>query len=563
MTARCFPAALSGLVVLSAWASAQPAATDALSPEAAAMKAHISFLADDLLQGREAGTPGYDIAARYVAAQFALAGLEPGGDDGSYFQPVRLRKYSRNNAGASFIVRHDNGAAEPLQLSRQFYVNPDPARERAELTAPVVFAGFGVVAPHLGQDDYADLDVEGNIVAVLAGAPKSFPAGDSAHFGARAHKQRAAADRGAIGLITIFTPTQEARYPFRRAARGSGSRRMTWLGSDGKAKVPAPEIKVAAYLSKAAGAALFTGSPLDYDAVIAAGERTDTAVPTGPLAVRVSLAQRSTFEDVDSMNVIGILPGADPVRANETVVLTAHLDHIGVSGDLTAKDRINNGALDNSAGVAATIEAAKAAIAGPDLPRTTAFVALTAEEKGLIGAEYFVTNTPQSVGEIVANVNLDMPLLLYDFTDVTAFGAERSTLGPLVQAAATRVGVTLSPDPMPQENLLVRSDHYEFVQGGIPSVFLVTGFANGGEEAFGAFLSERYHRPSDDLTAPIDYEAGAKFARMNYEILWEVSNAAERPKWRAGDVYGVRYGGPMEQSASAVKGAESGEAPAQ
>jgi len=240
-------------------------------------------------------------------------------------------------------------------------------------------------------------------------------------------------------------------------------------------------------------------------------------------------------------NVIGILPGSDPVLKDEYVVLSAHLDHIGVD-PRPGRDKIYNGAMDNAAGVATMLEAARAFTSSGKPPRRSIlFVALAAEEEGLLGSAFLARNPVIGSGRVVADVNLDMPILLYDFQDVVAFGAEHSTLGPIVAAAGAKMGVTLSPDPMPEENLFVRSDHYSFVKAGVPSVFLVTGFKNGGEKAFRAFLRTHYHQVSDDVSLPFDWEAGAKFAKLNYLIAREIADGDTAPQWYDRDPFGERF----------------------
>lgn len=536
-------AAIAGAAVLAACIATPPPEGDTIA--AADMKAHMSYLAADRLEGREAGSPGYAIAARYVAAQMRYAGLQPAGDGGTFFQTVPLRSYRRVDEGATLAVTGPDGAAEPLIFGEDYYAYPNGDFAESDISAEVVFVGFGVVAPDFGRNDYDGLDVEGKIVAYLSGAPKSLPSEERAHFGSGALKGKEAAARGAIGALTLYTPTAENRYPFRRAARASGGLSMTWRRPEGAATdAPAP-LQARAAVSLDGAEALFAHAPMPLEAVMTAAESeaAEDAPERGPLNVAVRLAQRSTHEDIDSDNVVGMLRGSDPDLADELVVLSAHLDHIGISSGFE-EDRINNGAMDNAAGVSALLEVAAAA-AEADLKRSIVFITVTAEEKGLVGADYFA-RYPSVEGEMVANVNLDMPVLLYDFKDVIAFGAERSTLGPLVAQAAEDAGVRLSPDPMPEQGLFTRSDHYRFVQQGVPAVFLVTGFDNGGEEAFTTFLATRYHRPNDDLNAPIDFDAGAKFARVNFEIMQAVANAPERPLWRRGDFFARLYDGPME-----------------
>jgi Zn-dependent M28 family amino/carboxypeptidase len=226
----------------------------------------------------------------------------------------------------------------------------------------------------------------------------------------------------------------------------------------------------------------------------------------------------------------------------------AHLDHIGIReprpNDAANADRINNGAMDNATGIATLIEVARAFSRSGNRPRRPILIAaVTAEEKGLLGAGYLARHPVVGNGRVISVVNLDMPILTYDFRDVTAFGAEHSTMGPITARAASRMGVRLSPDPLPEEGLFTRSDHYNFVKEGIPSVFLMTGFANGGEREFRGFLATRYHSPGDDLSQPINWQAGAKFAQLNYLIAREIADGAEVPRWYRGSFFGDAFGG--------------------
>jgi Zn-dependent M28 family amino/carboxypeptidase len=240
-------------------------------------------------------------------------------------------------------------------------------------------------------------------------------------------------------------------------------------------------------------------------------------------------------------NVIGVLPGSDPVLKNEYVVLSAHLDHVGTD-PLRAGDKIYNGAMDNASGVATMLETARVFAGSKHRPkRSILFVALAGEESGLLGSNYLARNPVVGTGKVVANVNLDMPILLYDFQDVIAFGGEHSTMGEVTARAGASMGVSVSPDPMPEEDFFERSDHYSFVKVGVPSIFLMTGFKNGGEKAFRTFLAKNYHQPSDQIDLPFNWEAGAKFARLNYLIAREVADAAEAPRWYEGNRYGDRF----------------------
>ena len=257
--------------------------------------------------------------------------------------------------------------------------------------------------------------------------------------------------------------------------------------------------------------------------------------------IRLPTGQGKIEKTFRAPNVIGVIPGSDPKLKDEYVVITAHLDHVGMSRGSGA-DKIHNGAMDNASGVATMLEAARAFVTDGKPPRRSImFVAVAAEEQGLLGSRFLARNPLVGSGRMVANVNLDMPILLYDFQDVIAFGAEHSTMGPIVSAAAAKMNIALSPDPVPSQNLFVRSDHYSFVQAGIPAVFLVPGFKNGGDEAFREFERKHYHQVSDDLSLPFDWNAAAKFAKINYMIAREIADRDEAPLWYEGNSYGERY----------------------
>jgi hypothetical protein len=508
------------------------------------VRAHIGFLADDLLQGREPGTPGYDIAAAYVASQFQQLGLTPAGDGNSYFQKVPLVAYRLTDRGA-FSLRGANGQSKTLAFGTDFLPGKIPVTGTRSISAPLVFVGFGVVSPERGLNDYDGLDVTGKIVVALSGAPADIPTEERAYYTSGRVKRREAANHGAVGLIWLNTPEQEKRDRFSDGTRTWDSWSMTWAQKDGQPFDSAPSVPVLAVFSVAVGDGLFAGAPMSYRDVASRAESKQVQpLPHFPLAWSVDGKLTSESKTIESRNIAAKLPGSDPALKDEVVVLSGHLDHIGITPPVNG-DSINNGALDNAAGVATTLEVARMASDAPKRPRRSLlFLIVTAEEKGLIGSEYFARNPTVPIEKIVADVDLDMPLLKYDFTDIVAFGADRSTLGDAVQRAARRVNVKLSPDPMPEEGLFVRSDHYRFVEAGVPAVFVMTGFANGGEKQFREFLETCYHRPCDDTSQNIDYQAGAKYARINYEITRELADGDRRPTWKPGDFFGSRFGPP-------------------
>lgn len=525
-------------------AGAKPAATKAaapaFTPSAAAIKAHMGFLANDLLEGRESGTRGYDIAANYVASQYAVMGVKPAGDNGTYLQQVPLTAYrSANEGGVSYTGA--DGKSGALAFGEDYLPSAQARQAETSVTAPLVFVGYGVVAPERGRDDYAGLDVKGKIVVLLSGAPSGLQTEIRAHYSNTNVKRAEAAKRGAVGVLTMPTTSSEKRRPFARGVGNYQEWKMTWNDAKGVAYVRGAEAPSLAGLSLKGAAKLFSGAPTSLDDVLAAAETPDGVVKGFDLPTNVTVQLKTEIEKRQSSNVVGLIEGSDPTLKAQTIILSAHLDHLGIHGK--DADKINNGALDNASGIATMLEVARGFKEAKTKPkRSVVLLAVTAEEKGLIGSEYFANNPTVPKAGIAADVNLDMPVLLYDFQDVIAFGADRSTIGPAVARAAGRVGITLSADPMPEEGLFTRSDHYRFVEQGVPSVFLMTGFKNGGEKGFKDFLATHYHKPNDDLNQPINYEAGARFALVNYQIARELADAPARPAWNKGDFFGNLFG---------------------
>jgi Zn-dependent M28 family amino/carboxypeptidase len=538
----CLPL-LSLIAAQPALAQAAPvgsAAEAALAPKQAAIKAHVAFLASDALRGREAGTPDYDVAAEYVAAQMLAAGLTPGGKDGSWFQPVPL--VAAKPAGEPTMALRVAGQAVPMAFGTDWTIRVTPTAERITLSAPVVFAGYGVVDKASGRDDYRGLDVRGKIVAILYSGPKGLNSEIAAHLSNRLDRARVAKAHGAVGVVVIETSQIHQVFPFEAMAAGWDTRGVTWADAAGKPRdAGVPTLGV---LSFAGAEKLFAGSKIRWSDVRAADDA-GRKLPTGALAATLSTEQRFTIEHVPSANVVGMLRGSDPTLAREVVVLSAHLDHIGVTKPVDG-DAINNGALDNAIGIASMLEVAKAFGAEATRPkRSLLFVAVTAEEKGLIGSDYFAAHPTVAKENVVANVNLDMPILTYRFVDLVAFGADRSSIGPAVAAAARARGLALVPDPAPEEADFVRTDHYSFVRQGVPSVSLNPGPGGPGAAATKAFLDNNYHQPSDEIGLPIDWQAAETFVEVNRDIAQTLADAPDRPRWNKGDYFGTLYRGPM------------------
>ncbi len=507
---------------------------------AARIRADIAWLADDAREGRETGTQGYRDAADYVAARMAGLGLEPGAK-GRWMQEVPFVEGSPVLDAASLSVTSPDGALRKLESLKDFIIYPSLAADAFSIMqAPAVFIGFGVHAPEFGYDDFADVDVNGKVVVYFSGVPDVFDSESRAHFNSNSTKTKEASARGAIGAIILTTAESEKRTPWERQVRNPSYSIMSWRWPDGRVDTSGPNIKATVVLHPEKASQLFEGASFSYEAARAAADGEGDPVGGFDLAARVSITGAMKRRNLSSPNVVGLIPGADPILKNQYVILTAHLDHIGVNDRLVdeGEDGINNGAMDNATGVATMLEAGRRFMEDGAPKRSVVIVAVTAEEKGLLGADYFAHFPTIGRGEMIANVNLDMPVMLHEFTDVIAFGAERSSIGRVMKAALEEVGIALAPDPVPQLGVFTRSDHYRFVEQGVPSIFLWTGFANGGEEKFWDFYKHHYHKPSDDISQPILYDDLARFAEVNYIIARAIADAPEKPAWNEGDFFG-------------------------
>ena len=533
-------------------AAVQPAAS------AKAIEAHMQFLASDELAGRETGSKEHEIASLYIATQLQALGLLPAGENGSYFQRVPLRKARLAQDSARFTL-HVDGKDTELSYPKAFFTGPSMQYPQTDVTAPLVFAGYGLVSKEFALDDYAGLDVKGKIVVLLAGRPDSLPSEEAAHLNSL--KTKLAAERGAVGIITIHTPKQEKTRPYATSLLYLNAPSMEWLQADGTPADSYPDLKAGAYVHPDAAAALFTKAEHSLADIFTQLDNKQN--PAGfELGVTASLSRRSTHEQISSPNVIAMLPGSDPVLKDEYVVITAHSDHIGLANDLRTDDKINNGAMDNAAGVSILLETARLFAALPQAPkRSILFVVVTGEEKGLLGADYFANNPTKPIDKLVANVNLDMPVLLYPFADMVAFGANHSSLGKVVERAAAKEGIALSPDPMPEQAIFTRSDHYTLVKKGVPAVFLMTGFksqdpSQDGGKIWGSFFAKHYHKPSDDIPSlikdygAIRYDAGAVFANINYNIALDIANTGQRPYWLKQSFFSGVFGKPYNRESA-------------
>lgn len=513
-----------------------------IRPEA--IRADMRFLADDLLEGRGTGTRGHEIAAKFMASEFEAMGLEPAGENGTYFQSVPLRSI-RPDAGRTTMSIVRGEKQQELLFGQDFLTAGDPGRTETSVEAPVVYAGFAVTAPESSYDDYAGVDAKGKIVAYLYGAPSRFESTTRAHYSATAVKAANAAAHGATGMILLDSPDLELLYSFKDRVSDLAFPFLRWLDAQGRPNDFFPELRGIANLSVEGTAKLLEQageSPEEIQAAAQQGKPQSFALP-GTVKLKIV----SKHEALKSPNVVARLRGSDAKLREEYVVYSAHLDHLGI-GEPVNGDKIYNGALDNASGSAALLEIARAYSRMKTRPRRSIlFVSVTGEEEGLLGSDYFAHHPTMAKEGLVANINIDGAALLWPIEDVVARGSEHSTLSAAVREAGAHTGLEVSPDPHPESVLFIRSDQYSFVRQGVPSVFLSPGQKSSDpkmkpEEIRRAFLATRYHKPQDDMSQAFFFESGAKFARYALLLGYLIAEKTEKPAWNPHDFFGEHYG---------------------
>jgi hypothetical protein len=516
-------------------------AMNTIRPEA--VRADMRFLSDDALEGRGTGSRGYDIAAKFMASQFESLGLQPAGDDGSYFQSVPLRS-AKPNETKSTLVLSRSGKDETLTFRKDYISRGNPVLPETSVEAPVVFVGDGVTAPEQNYDDYQGIDAKGKIVAFMFGAP-NFESSLKAHYSSGEVKAHNAVAHGAVGVIILDDPVLERLYSFKEQVRDLSFPELRWLDKQQQPNDYFPELKGNAFLSLEATKKFFEGSPHSAEEVFAAmkaGKPLSFVMP-----ITATIRNLTGLQDVGSRNIVAKLEGSDPTLKNEYVVYSSHLDHLGV-GEPVKGDSIYNGALDNASGSAILLEVARAFSGMKTRPgRSILFLSVTGEEAGLLGSDYFAHYPTVNKSSVVANVNMDEDLMLWPLRDIVAFGAEHSSLDAVVRKAAARMHLNESPDPNPEEVIFIRSDQYSFVKQGVPAIFPVPGFKSDDPkikptEIFKNWEQTRYHQPQDDMDQPgLDFDAAAKYARFVFLCGLLITEDSQRPTWNKGDFFGEHY----------------------
>jgi len=527
--------------------AASQAAIKTIHPEA--IRAHMRFLSDSMLQGRAPGTPGYDIAARYVATEVEGMGLKPAGANGTWYQPVPLRTAQTEPQYSSLAIV-SNGRQDQLVEGKDFVMHNDVLRKESSVEAPVVFVGFGVTAPEEKYDDFTGIDVRGKIIAVIDGAPPRFPSTVRAYYSDGVVKAKIAVAHGAVGVLDIFLPEEWKRYPWDWIIPQVHSGGMRWLDPSGVPHDSFPDLRAGALLNQHAVEKLFVGSPESLDRAFADANASKPQAFALPITVRMQT--RSTQAEINSSNIVAKLEGSDPALKDQYVVYTAHVDHLGLCPPIKG-DKVCHGALDNASGTASLLEVARAFASMPKPSRRSVlFVFVTGEEKGLLGSDYFAHFPTVPLKSIVANVNIDgAPGLYYDMKDVVALGIEHSDIEKDVKAATRQLGYSISPDPMPEEVGFIRSDQYSFVLQGVPAVDVMDGVIASdpkinGLEVEKKWLVANYHTPLDNMDQPLDYQSGAKASGVNFLIGYEIAQQDRAPGWNPGDFFGQKFGARHE-----------------
>ena len=494
----------------------------------AAMDAHLKYLADDLLEGRAPATRGGALAADYIAAQFEALGLEPAGPDGSYFQPVAL-------VG---MVPHPSlswgkaGAARSLTYRDDFVAWAERPESHIVADGELVFVGYGIQAAEWRWDDYKDQDVRGKVLLMLVNDPgiqdtTIFNGRALTYYGRWTYKLEEAARRGALGAILVHT-TESATYGW-DVVRGS------WSVEQFKLDRPAtPSIAFAAWVTHDAAQAALTQAGLNLDSLTrAAGRRDFRPVTTG---LHVSVDVKSELRHVHSANVVARLPGSDPTLARQAVLFTAHWDHKGI-GPAVNGDSIYNGAEDNASGVATVLAIAQAAVQLQPRPRRSLlFVSTTAEESGLLGSEAYVRDPLMPLAQTAAVINLDVTNVRGATRDIDALGVDRSTIGPMFEAAARTESLAVVHEPDVRGSFY-RSDHFPFAKAGVPAVSIEPGLnfigkpAGWGREQADLYNRTRYHQPSDEYKSTFTYQGMALEAHVALRLAVAIANAPTMPEW--------------------------------
>jgi Zn-dependent M28 family amino/carboxypeptidase len=523
------------LLLVAASAQKKPSPADAINAEN--IRQQVRFLSHDLLEGRGTGQRGGDVAAEYIGTQFALYGLKPAGDNGSFMQKVPMVGMTTLPA-TTFSLVSPQGQLQLKPLDE--YVAYDQTQQpQSDVDTPIVFVGYGISAPEFNWDDYKGVDVKGKVLLMLVNEPPSddpkfFNGKALTYYGRWTYKYEEAARRGAVGALLIHR-TDMASYPW-EVVRNSNSGEKAYLKLDGT-----PKLKVAAWIHLDIAQKLAAMSSLDLGKLMTSAQAREFRPLE--LTARLKVHMVSQVRPFESNNVIAMLPGSDAKLKGEAVIYTAHYDHFGIRPDLPG-DNIFNGANDNATGCGILLELARVygqLARGPK--RSVLFAAVTAEEQGLLGSEYLGKHPPIPAGRISLDLNYDDVKPLGTPEEVEVSGAERTTFYPTVAKMAQEYGLAIRPDARPEAGHYYRSDHFSLARVGIPSFSINQGMKfKGHEEAWGLeqdreYTAKHYHQPSDEYHPEMDFTGDAVVARFGFDLGWEAAGQGPLVGWQKGDEF--------------------------
>ncbi|GAC1618470.1 MAG: M20/M25/M40 family metallo-hydrolase [Candidatus Acidiferrum sp.] len=496
---------------------------------------YVKFLADDSLEGRETGSEGLRKAEAYAVEQFRMAGLKPAGTAG-FYQAIQFNQFQVDETKSSLAVV-TSGESKPLSFADDAFISTRVTHASGAISAPMVFAGYGLQVPEKNLDEFAGLDLKGKIAVYLAGSPSDIPTALASHYQTISERWNALRKAGAIGIVTIFNPAS-MDVPWSRISLNRNHASMDLADAEFQ---ETSGLQIGIAFNPASAEQLFAGSGHTFAEIAALGK---DRKPLPHFALATSLKANAVIVNtpVESANVIAKLTGSDPALKNEFVVLSAHIDHIGIGAPVNG-DRIYNGAMDDGSGSALLLDMAADLKKHPEkLKRSVLFVLVTAEEKGLLGSKYFAAHPTVEANSIVADINVDMFLPIVPLKVLRIQGLTDSDLGDRAAAIAKSINVKPVPDPEPLRNLFIRSDQYNFIRHGVPSVIMDVFYEPESPEQklFKDWLTNRYHAPSDDVNQPVDLRAAALYEEITRRLLVDTANAKTRPSWHE-DSFFKRY----------------------
>lgn len=490
--------------------------------------AQVKVLADDKMEGRETGSAGLQRAEAYVVDQLKSLGLRPAGSNG-FYQPVKFvsRQIDESKSSAALV---NEGEVHPLVLGEEANFNTRAENDPEGVKSPLVFLGYGLKIPEKNYDDFQGMDLTGKIGVIIYGSPADVPSALASHYQTVAERWKSMRAAGLIGVISISNPAA-TDIPWARSTLARTRPSMNLAGSEFQDSAGE---KLSMSFNPAHAEELFAGSGHSFAELVALA-RDRKPLPRFPLKVSVQAKAEVATKEVDSANVIAVYPGSDPKLKGQYVVLSAHVDHLGYGAPIDG-DNLYNGAMDNASGCSVLLDIARSlAESKQKTKRSILFVFVTGEEKGLLGSKYFAARPTVERHAMVADVNVDMFLPIVPLKLITIYGLAESDLGDRASEVAKSYGLEVQPDPEPLRNVFIRSDQYYFVRHGIPALMLDVGETPGSPEAAvqKAWLTHRYHAPSDDLTQPVDLAAAGLYEDVVRALAVSEANDPRRPQWKA------------------------------